>query len=108
IYLFRQLVRDRDGTFWSYHTSRFLLEQYDFRGQLRREIKHRMDGWYRDAAEVPTGQTTLQGPGLSGVVQSSLPGVLWLVYGVKNRTWRPPTAEEFRRGNPYEGMRVHR
>jgi hypothetical protein len=104
-YLFRHLVRQDDDTFWSYRASRFLLEQYDFRGRLLRNVVHLMDGWYGDAAEVPIGQVAPRGPGLSGVVRASQPGMVWLVYGVKNRTWHPPTAEEFKRGNPYEGMR---
>jgi hypothetical protein len=86
--MLRQLAPGAPGTFWTYNPSRFLLEQYDFQGNLQAQARHALDGWYKDATAQAPSRAEFRGTALNTVVESSDPNLLWLVYHVRNSKYK--------------------
>jgi hypothetical protein len=89
---YRELTRGAGNTFWTWNNTRFLLEQYEFNGTLLARGRHALDGWYADATAVTPGRGEFKGLRLLSVQASAQPEVLWLIYLVRNSSFREPTS----------------
>jgi hypothetical protein len=103
-YFHRRLTSAAGSSFWVYNPTRFLLEQYDFSGRLLRQARHALDGWYKEASARDPGMGEFQGNRLWVAQTASIEGVLWLVYQVRNESYRPGTAD-YKRAEPDAGQR---
>jgi hypothetical protein len=89
-YLARRYERADDNSFWVYSNRKFLLERYDFNGRMLDQARHAMDGWYGEESVKRPGVGEFKGLPPYTVTASKQPGVLWLVYGVPNDSFRKP------------------
>jgi hypothetical protein len=84
----REFTAGESGTFWVNRPTRgFLLEQYDVNGNLRARGTHALDGWYKEATEARYGSGSDSVLSVGIVQSSSQPGLLWLLYGVRNASF---------------------
>ena len=76
----RTFTPDGPQSFWVYSDFRFVLERYDFKGQLLARYHRLLDGWYRDGSRRKPSPGEFPGLKLSAVQSSSRVNLVWLVY----------------------------
>jgi hypothetical protein len=89
-FLAREIVPGYGGDFWVFSAPRFLFERFDSAGHLRFRGQHALDGWYRQASEAKPGMGAFKGAALTEIQISSDVDIVWLVYHVPNRSYKPP------------------
>jgi hypothetical protein len=90
IFLPRNFAQPGWDDFWAYNDYRFLLEKYNFSGQILQKFRHSLDGWYAEGTRRKPSPGEFKGLALNTVQTSADPNVLWLVYHDPRPEYREP------------------